>query len=253
MRTGYIVTAPKLTNVGIEHIRHPVQVLERGGGHQQTVASIRLQANMPRQQRGTCMATFIAILNKYQDDIRTEIFSSLLAELRTELQADSASIEMTFPYFIEKRAPVTLTPSLMEYTCTFACGLDGGTDLQVSIQVPTTTLCPCSKEISRFGAHNQRAEIDFTVKLKNFIWIEELISLVESGASCEVYSLLKRPDEKFVTERAYENPMFVEDVVRKIAVLAQDHPDIAWFAVGVESFESIHKHSAYAYTDSDTI
>jgi GTP cyclohydrolase I len=243
----------KLTNVGIEHVRHPVRVLEKSGGYQQTVASIRMQANMPRQQRETCMATFIAILNRYQDDIRTENFPKLLAELRQDLQADSASIEITFPYFIEKKAPVTKTPSLMEYTCTFACGLDGSDDLQVSILVPSTTLCPCSKEISRFGAHNQRAEIDFTVKFKNFIWIEDLITLVESGTSCEVYSLLKRPDEKFVTEKAYENPMFVEDVVRKIAVLAQEHPDISWFSVGVESFESIHKHSAYAYTDSDTI
>ncbi|MDD5759976.1 MAG: GTP cyclohydrolase FolE2 [Desulfobulbaceae bacterium] len=243
----------KLTNVGIEQVHHPVQVLEKAGGHQQTVASIRMQANMPRQQRGTCMTTFIAILSKYQDDIRTEVFPRLLTELRNELQADSASIEMTFPYFIEKRAPVSKTPSLMEYTCRFACGLDGGSDLQVSILVPSTTLCPCSKEISRFGAHNQRAEIDFSVKLKNFIWIEDLISLVESCTSCEVYSLLKRPDEKFVTEKAYENPMFVEDVVRKIAVLAQDHPDISHFSVGVESFESIHKHSAYAYTDSETI
>jgi GTP cyclohydrolase I len=243
----------KLTNVGIEQVHHPVQVLEKAGGHQQTVACIRMQANMPRQQRGSCMATFIAILNKYQDDINTEIFPKLLADLRNDLQADSASIEMSFPYFIEKKAPVSKTPSLMEYTCSFSCGLDGGVDLQVSIQVPSTTLCPCSKEISQFGAHNQRAEIHFTVKLKNFIWIEDLITMVEACTSCEVYSLLKRPDEKFVTEKAYENPMFVEDVVRKIAVLAQGHPDISWFSVGVESFESIHKHSAYAYTDSETI
>ncbi|MBA3015042.1 MAG: GTP cyclohydrolase I FolE2 [Proteobacteria bacterium] len=243
----------KLTNVGIENIRHPIHVLEKSGGHQQTVASIRMQANMPRQHRGTCLSTFMSILSVYQDDIRTEIFPRLLTDLRNELQADSASIEMTFPYFIEKRAPVTGTPSLMEYTCVFACGVGGCADLQVSILVPSTTLCPCSKEISRFGAHNQRAEIDFAVKFINFIWIEDLIALVESAASCEVYSLLKRPDEKYVTEKAYENPMFVEDVVRKIAVLARQHPDIGWFSVGVESFESIHKHSAYAYTDSATM
>ena len=245
--------AMKLTNVGIEQVRYPVQVLEKTGGYQQTVASIRMQASMPRQQRGSCMTTFIAVLRKYQDDIRTENFPKLLIDLRNELQADSASIEMTFPYFIEKKAPVTHTPSLMEYTCSFSCGLDGGSELEVSIAVPSTTLCPCSKEISRYGAHNQRAEVAFTVKLKNFVWIEDLIALVEECASCEVYSLLKRPDEKFVTEKAYCNPMFVEDVVRKIAVEAQGHPDIAWFSVGVESFESIHKHSAYAYTDSDTI
>jgi len=243
----------KLTNVGIEQVHTPIQVLEKAGGHQQTVATIRMQANMPRQQRGNCLATFVAILGKYQTDIRTEIFPQLLADLRHDLQADSASIEMSFPYFVAKKAPVTQTPSLMEYSCRFACGLDGGADLQVSILVPSTTLCPCSKEISRFGAHNQRAEIDLTVKLKNFIWLEDLISMVESCASCEVYSLLKRPDEKFVTEKAYDNPMFVEDVVRKIAVTAQGHLGIGWFSVGVESFESIHKHSAYAYTDSATI
>ncbi len=247
------MTPIKLAHVGIDNVRLPICVRERAGGHQQTVASIRMQANMPRQQRGACLGVFWAVLGRYQADIRTEIFPTLLAELKSGLQADSASIEMRFPYFIEKRAPVTQTPSLMEYTCTFTCGTADGADLKVSILTPSTTLCPCSKEISRFGAHNQRAEIDFTVRFANFIWIEELIALVESAASCEVYSLLKRPDEKFVTEKAYQNPMFVEDVVRKIAVLAQGHPDIAWFSVGVESFESIHKHSAYAFTDRDTI
>ena len=197
------------------------------------------------------MQNFINILNRYHDDIKTGIFPLILAELKKDLMAESALIKMTFPYFIAKKAPVSMTSSLMEYNCRFTCGGDDSNDILVSVWVPSTTLCPCSKEISRFGAHNQRAEINLNVKVNNFIWLEDLISLVESGASCEVYSLLKRPDEKYVTEKAYENPMFVEDVVRKVAELAHMHQDIYWFSVGVESFESIHKHSAYAFTDSE--
>lgn len=238
-----------ITTAGIENIRYPINVREKSGGHQQTAASLRLQANMPRKYHGTCKATFLAILNKYQDDIRTDIFKPLLSELKTELQAESATIEMTFPYFIEKKAPVTKTASLMEYTCRFTCGMNDSSDIMISIWVPSTTLCPCSKEISLYGAHNQRAEINLNVKFDNFVWIEDLISMVESGTSCEVYSLLKRPDEKYVTEKAFDNPMFVEDVVRRVAQLALAHENITWFSVGVESFESIHKHSAYAFTD----
>ena len=141
----------------------------------------------------------------------------------------------------------------MEYCCTFSGGIGEDQDFIVSVTVPVTTLCPCSKEISREGAHNQRAEVRLNVAMKRFLWVEDLIEMVERCASCEVYALLKRPDEKFVTERAFENPMFVEDVVRKVAEQALAHPDIGWFSAGVESFESIHKHSAYAYVDSDEI
>jgi len=243
----------KLTAVGIEDLTFPVTVREKSGGSQKTVATIAIQATLPRQYRQTCLVTFTSVLRQYQDDIKAEIFPDLLARVKGELQADSVSIDMRFPYFIEKAAPVSRTVSLMEYDCAFSCGADGGTDITVSVSVPSTTLCPCSKEISRFGAHNQRAEVNLSVRFRNFIWIEDLIQMVESGSSCEVYSLLKRPDEKYVTEKAYENPMFVEDVVRKVADLARNHPDITWFSVGVESFESIHKHSAYAYTDSDAM
>jgi GTP cyclohydrolase I len=242
----------KLNTVGIKNIRFPVKVREKSGGLQDTVAEISLQASMPRRYRETCLATFLTVLNKYQDDINVTIFPALMREVKENLQAESARIEMTFPYFIQKKAPMTLTPGLMEYTCRFAAG-SGDDDFVLSAWIPGTTLCPCSKEISEFGAHNQRAEINLNVRFSAFIWVEDLISMVESSASCEVFSLLKRPDEKFVTEQAYNNPMFVEDVVRKVAESALRHKDISWFSVGVESFESIHKHSAYAFVDSDDL
>ncbi|MFP3983464.1 MAG: GTP cyclohydrolase FolE2 [Desulfurivibrionaceae bacterium] len=243
----------KLKNVGIKDIQYPVKIREKSGGLQATVASINLQANLPKDYRETCVATFISVLNTYQDEMSAPIFPDLLQETQDRLQADSTRLEMTFPYFIGKKAPVTATSGLMEYTCRFTGEMGKEEDFILSVWVPGTTLCPCSKEISSAGAHNQRAEINLNVKYKNFIWAEDLISMVEQGTSCEVYSLLKRPDEKHVTEKAYKNPMFVEDVVRRVAEQALDHPDITWFSVGAESFESIHKHSAYAYVDSDDL
>ncbi len=243
----------KLTSVGVENIHCPIRIREKDGGRQSTVANLSLRATMPSEARETCIAMVRGVINKYQDDINPDIFQHIVADLRRDLQADAAQIEMSFPYFIEKKAPITKTSSLMEYTCQFTCQASEKQNFTISVWVPSTTLCPCSKEISSFGAHNQRAEINLNVKFRNFIWLEDLISLVESGSSCEVYSLLKRPDEKHVTEKAFENPMFVEDVVRKVAELAMKHADISWFSVGVESFESIHKHSAYAFTDYEAI
>ncbi|MBU0479878.1 MAG: GTP cyclohydrolase I FolE2 [Proteobacteria bacterium] len=243
----------KLKSVGIEDINYPVRIRQKSGGHQDTVSTIRLRVNMPRSNRENCVTTFISILNKYQDDLNVTIFPEILGEIKEELGAESALMEMTFPYFIEKKSPVTATPSLMEYRCRFTGGGEENNDLVISVWVPVTTLCPCSKEISAYGAHNQRAEVNLNIRYRKFIWVEDLITLVEKTASCEVYALLKRPDEKYVTEKAFENPMFVEDVVRRVAEEAGAHPDISWFSVGVESFESIHKHSAYAYIDSDEI
>lgn len=243
----------KLQTVGIKDIQYPISVREKGGGLQETVASITLHARMPSEHRGSSVSTFLAALDKYQEEMSVRILPRLVAEVQEGLQAESARVEMTFPYFIEKRAPVSRTASLMEYTCRFSCGAGPDEEFIISVWVPVTTLCPCSREISTIGAHNQRAEITMNVKFRGFIWAEDLISLVESGASCEVFALLKRPDEKYVTEKAYNNPMFVEDVVRKVAERAKNHPDIRWFSVGVESFESIHKHSAYAFVDSSDI
>jgi len=246
-RSVYIKT------VGIKNVRYPVRVRQRKGGHQDTVASVSLQADMPNQARENCVSEFIAVLNRYQDDLSVTVFDSLLREVQSRLQAEAAQVEMTFPYFLEKSAPVTGTSSLMEYTCRFTGMTGSKEELVLSVWVPSTTLCPCSKEISSAGAHNQRAEINLNVTFTNFIWLEELIEMVEKCASCEVFALLKRPDEKFVTESAYENPMFVEDVARLVAQKALQHPHIATFSVGVESFESIHKHSAYAFVDSESL
>ncbi|MCI5225583.1 MAG: GTP cyclohydrolase I FolE2 [Candidatus Electrothrix sp. AX2] len=241
----------KLQSVGIKNFTCPVSIREHEGGMQQTVAAINLQAALPHRFKRSCLETFTCILAKYQQDMHTKIFPGLLAEVQSSLQAKQAEMEMQFRYFIAKNAPVTGTKSLMEYNCSFIGNInDQEHTLLIKVKVPLTTLCPCSKEISQQGAHNQRAEVILTLQPLGFIWLEELIRMVESCGSCELYALLKRPDEKFVTEAAYANPMFVEDVVRKVAQKAKDHTTIGWFSVSVESFESIHKHSAYAYVDS---
>ncbi len=239
--------------VGIKNISTPVKVLEKGGGLQHTIANISMQANLPGPKRESCVKTFTRILNRSLDKLSVDSFRQILSDVQEELNSKSARMEMSFPYFIEKKAPVSDTRSLMEYGCTFSGGIGEDQDFILSVKVPVTTLCPCSKEISQGGAHNQRAEVSLNVEMKKFVWIEDLISMVEQSASCELWALLKRPDEKYVTERAFNNPMFVEDVVRKVAESALAHPDIGWFSASVESFESIHKHSAYAYVDSDEI
>jgi GTP cyclohydrolase I len=243
----------KLKSVGVKDVRFPVSIREKSGARQETVASVSLHADIPKHYRESCIATIMAVLNRHQDDMSVNIMPRLLSEVQSELQAEAAHIEMTFPYFIEKKAPVSRTISLMEYPCRFAGSVGREESLILSVWVPVTTLCPCSKEISSGGAHNQRAEVNLNVRFAGFIWLEDLIALVESAASSQVYALLKRPDEKYVTEQAYENPMFVEDVVRRVAELAKNHGDISWFSVSAESFESIHKHSAYAFVNSDEI
>ncbi len=242
----------KLDTVGINNFTCPISIREQTGSLQQTVATITLQAKMPRRLRGSCVAVFTNIISRYRRDMHASVFPKLLAEVRRQLEAEEAGMEMRFPYFLAKKAPVTETSSLMEYQCSFQGSSKGNRQLLLTVEVPVTTLCPCSKEISEAGAHNQRAEVCLSVAPKNrkFIWLEDLIELVEGCGSCRLYALLKRPDEKYVTETAYNNPMFVEDVVRMVAQKVQARSDIDWFSIGVESFESIHKHSAYAYVDS---
>ncbi|HHO48666.1 MAG TPA: GTP cyclohydrolase I FolE2 [Desulfobacteraceae bacterium] len=242
----------KLQSVGIKEFTCPISIREKSGSLQQTVATISMKAAMPHHQRENCVSVLVQALARYREEISVSVFPRLPAEVLRQLQAEEAELEMTFPYFIAKQAPVTLTTSLMEYECGLTGRINraGEDELLLSVSVPVTTLCPCSKEISHAGAHNQRAEVRLTVRPLRFIWLEDLISLVERCGSCQLYALLKRPDEKFVTEQAYANPMFVEDVVRMVSQQAQARDDIAWFTVSVESFESIHKHSAYAYVDS---
>ncbi len=237
-----------IDKVGVKDIRYPVTVMDRDSGVQHTVASINMYVNLPREFKGTHMSRFIEILNEFHGDLDIREFATVLKALQKHLQAESAHMEMSFPYFIRKLSPITQSAGLMEYRCRIAGSLDSqkGYDLVVEINVPISTVCPCSKEISEYGAHNQRGLVRLAVRFKKFVWIEDLVHLVEKAASCDVYSVLKRPDEKYVTESAYENPKFVEDVVRDIASDLKLDPNILWFMVDVENFESIHNHSAYA-------
>jgi GTP cyclohydrolase IB len=238
-----------IDQVGVKGVRYPITVLDKTMGKQQTVATINMYVNLPRQYKGTHMSRFVEILNEHSKRISLQNFSAILREMKKRLNAESASMEITFPYFISKKAPVSGSEGLMEYRCTFKGSLEKTSDLITVIHVPISTLCPCSKEISDFGAHNQRGEVTLQVRFKKFIWIEDLITLVERSASSDIYSVLKREDEKFVTERAYDNPMFVEDIVRDIAEKLNDDPNITWFVVESENYESIHNHNAYAYIE----
>ena len=238
-----------IDQVGVKGISYPITVLDKTMGRQQTVAQINMYVNLPRYYKGTHMSRFVEILNEHSNLISLQNFSEILEEMKNRLNAKSAHMEITFPYFIKKRAPISGSEGLMEYKCTFKGSLNKGRDLITIIYVPISTLCPCSKEISDFGAHNQRGEVKLQVRFRKLIWIEDLIGLVEESASSDVYSVLKREDEKYVTERAYQHPMFVEDIVRDIAQKLNKDPNITWFAVESENFESIHNHNAYAYIE----
>jgi len=240
-----------IDQVGVKGIRYPVTVLDKDMGEQQTVAEINMYVSLPRYYKGTHMSRFVEILNEHSRRISLQNFAEILQDMKERLNAESAHMEITFPYFINKAAPITGAQGLMEYKCTYKGSLNEKSDVLIMIYVPICTLCPCSKEISRFGAHNQRGEVRLQVRFKKFVWIEDIIKLVEESASSEVYSVLKREDEKFVTEKAYQNPMFVEDVVREIAVKLNNDPNITWFAVESENFESIHNHNAYAYIQKE--
>jgi GTP cyclohydrolase I len=242
----------EINKVGVKNIRYPITVLDKAKGVQHTVASVNMYVDLPHQFKGTHMSRFIEILNKFKGEISIQSFSSILLEMKLKLKAKSAHLEVEFPYFIEKEAPVSRSKSLMEYICRFCGSSDqkGKDDFYVGIVVPITTVCPCSKEISQYGAHNQRSIVTVRLRFRKFIWIEDIIQLIEDCASCDLYSILKRPDEKYVTEKAYKNPMFVEDVVREIAKRLKRDLNITWYAVESENFESIHNHSAYAYVES---
>jgi len=242
-----------IDQVGVKGISYPITVLDKDMGEQQTVALINMYVNLPRYYKGTHMSRFVEILNEHSRRISLQNFTVILKEMKERLTAQSARMEIRFPYFIKKAAPVTGAEGLMEYKCTFKGTLVERPDLVIMINVPISTLCPCSKEISDYGAHNQRGEVRVQVRFKKFVWLEDLIKLVEESASSEVYSVLKREDEKFVTEKAYRNPMFVEDIVREIALKLEGDPNITWFSVESENFESIHNHSAYAYVEKHKI
>jgi len=241
-----------IDQVGIKDIRHPVVVRDRSGGEQHTVASFNMYVSLPHNFKGTHMSRFVEILNDHEYEITVESFKRMIEEMTVLLNAQSGHVEMSFPYFVTKAAPVSAVKSLMDYEVSFIGEIDAGKpSVIVKILVPVTSLCPCSKKISDRGAHNQRSHITVTVKTRDFIWIEEIIDSVEKVASCELYGLLKRPDEKYVTEYAYDNPKFVEDIVRDVAIEFNKDERIAAYKVESENFESIHNHSAYAMLSHD--
>ncbi|MBN1829373.1 MAG: GTP cyclohydrolase I FolE2 [Deltaproteobacteria bacterium] len=239
-----------IQKVGVKGIKYPIIVLDKKNGLQHVNASVNMYVNLPHHFKGTHMSRFIEILNMYRGRINIKSFREILGAMRRKLNAQSANIEIDFPYFVEKSAPVSGARSLMEYRCSFIGeSTDNGQDFLVGVTVPVTTLCPCSKEISVTGAHNQRSLVTAMLRFKKFFWIEDVIDLVESSASSEIFSLLKRRDEKYVTEKAYENPMFVEDVVRAVAVKLNADENFTWYSIEAENLESIHNHSAYAYLE----
>ena len=231
-----------IDKVGIKGIRHPVRVGDRNGLEQHTVATFNMYVNLPHNFKGTHMSRFVEVLNNYEYEITVESFREVLRDMTRVLEAESGHIEMSFLYFVEKSAPVTGVKSLLDYEVTFTGTFtDEPPNVEVKVVVPVTSLCPCSKQISQYGAHNQRSHVTVAVRSQKFVWIEELIDIVEEQASCQLYGLLKRPDEKFVTERAYENPKFVEDMVRDVAAVLDGDSRIDSYIVESENFESIHK------------
>lgn len=240
----------EIDKVGVKNITYPVTLLDKAHGKQSTVATVNMYVGLPHHFKGTHMSRFVEVLNEHREGLRIGSFPKILEKMLDRLEAASAHIEMRFPYFAEKLAPVSRESSIMSYDCSFKGSLrDGKYDLLVGVTVPATSVCPCSKAISEAGAHNQRSLITLEVRFKEFVWIEDLITYVESEASCEVYSLLKRADEKYVTEKAYNNPKFVEDIVRDVAYGLLKDPNITWFSVEAENFESIHNHNAYALVE----
>jgi GTP cyclohydrolase I len=242
-----------IDKVGIKDLRYPITVRDRRDGSQNTVATINMYVDLPDKYKGTHMSRFVEMLHLLQPEVSLQKFSEILENMKKHLNAASAHIEVTFPYFIEKKAPVSTSPGLMDYICRIIGTSDpaGKIDLVSEVIVPISSVCPCSLEISDHGAHNQRGEVQLATRFKKFIWMEDMIELVESAASTDVYSVLKRVDEKSITETAFSNPKFVEDIVRDIAKKLEEDDNITWFSVSAENFESIHNHSAYAHITSD--
>ncbi len=239
-----------INKVGIKGISYPINVLDRANKTQATVATANMYVHLPHRFKGTHMSRFVEILNEYSGDLNLKTFFEMLEAMKRSLDARTANLEIIFPYFVKKKAPVSGVASLMEYTCQYVGETTGnGHKLFVVVKVPVCTLCPCSKEISSQGAHNQRGNVSVTVLFSEFFWIEEIIELVEGSASSDVFALLKREDEKHITERAYNRPMFVEDVVRDVTEKLRSDTRFEWFSVEAENFESIHNHSAYAYAE----
>ncbi|MGD9896522.1 MAG: GTP cyclohydrolase FolE2 [Candidatus Methylacidiphilaceae bacterium] len=240
----------RIDRVGVKGLRHPIEVRDRSFATQSTVATVSLLVDLPHHFKGTHMSRFVEVLNGHGRLIHVKNLFSIVHELQKRLDAEVAHLVVEFPYFLEKKAPATGAEGLVDYQVRFeaaACGAE--TDFVMTVIVPVTTLCPCSKAISDRGAHNQRGYVTASIRSGEPVWIEEVIEIVEGSASSPIYSLLKRPDEKFVTEQAYDHPVFVEDLVRNVAVRFNALPDILWYRVEAENMESIHNHAAYALVE----
>ncbi|MES2705487.1 MAG: GTP cyclohydrolase FolE2 [Verrucomicrobiota bacterium] len=239
-----------IQRVGIRGLRYPITVLRPGGAPVPTVASATLLASLAATERGTHMSRFAVLMHTHRDRIDPRNLLEMAEQLRASLQADAAQIVLTFPWFVEKAAPVTGQPGMVDYQVTWdATVSSAGIRFLTTVVVPIATVCPCSKAISDRGAHNQRGELTLTIASATPPWPDDVIRIAEASASCELYSVLKRPDEKFVTERAYDSPSFVEDVVRQAALGLRALPGIESFRAQAENFESIHSHNAFAMVE----
>ena len=239
-----------IDRVGVKNLRYPMRIRDKAHAEQHTIASVALTVDLPERFKGTHMSRFVEALNACGSELHIDRVRDLLEMLAERLHAECAHVDFAGPYFMEKAAPVSGIKGLIDYNVRFNATLKQGVfDFVTTVIVPVATLCPCSKSISERGAHNQRGEVTFAVRSTQPVWLEDLIQLVEQSASCELYSVLKRPDEKAVTERAYDNPVFVEDLVRNIAVRANREEAIVWYKVEAENFESIHNHNAYALVE----
>lgn len=233
-----------IDRVGVKDVTYPIRLKTRDGEEQTTVASINMYVALPHYQKGTHMSRFLEVLNdETSEPITPDRIPAVARAICERLNAEEAHFEAEFTYFMRKPAPITKKLGLMDYRVRFACTANGTTDFIMTVAAPATSLCPCSKEISEFGAHNQRCRIEASVRFKGMLWIEDLVEILEKAASCPVYAVLKRPDEKFVTEQAYLNPKFVEDIVRDLALGLEKEKRIEWYSINSENFESIDRKS----------
>jgi GTP cyclohydrolase I len=240
-----------IDRVGVKNVTYPIRLRTPHGADQHTVATVNMYVSLPHHQKGTHMSRFLEVLNNHAQEIDPNNVVAITHDIKERLNARDAHLELEFDYFINKKAPVTELPGLMAFRVHFECVSNGEDDFIMGVKAPATSLCPCSKAISAYGAHNQRCEIEARVRPNAMLWIEDLVTLCESAASAPVYPVLKRPDEKFVTEEAYDNPKFVEDIVRDLAVKLDAEDRIDWYAINSENFESIHGHNAYAAIEKD--
>ena len=236
-----------IDKVGVRGVKFPIEVLDRKDERQHTIGDFTLTVDLPSHFKGTHMSRFLEALNEHGREISVNVLPKLLKSLKERLDAESAHIEVRFPFFMAKAAPVTGKVGMMEYECGFDAVCNDKLHVDMVLRIPVTTLCPCSKEISARGAHNQRGWVNVRVRTNDHVWLEEIIEIIEGAASCELYPVLKRPDEKWVTEKAYDNPRFVEDMVREIALAFDEDGRFDSYEIEVENEESIHAHNAYAY------